>query len=258
MANETIISVNQVSRRFGKRYAVQDISFSVNRGEIIGFLGPNGAGKSTTMNMICGVMASSSGNITIAGHNIVDTPAQAKQYIGYLPERPPLYLDQTVDAYLDFCARLHQVPANNLVSAISGVKQRCGLSEVGHRLIGNLSRGYQQRTGIAQAIVHSPVVVILDEATAGLDPNQIVEIRTLIKELGQDHSVILSTHILSEVQGICDRVMIMHNGKLVLDTAAASIDNLEQTFIRLTATAQMPDQQPGFPFVKGGPDSGPM
>jgi len=242
MAKETIITVDHVSRHFGKYCAVQDISFSVNRGEIIGFLGPNGAGKSTTMNMICGVMASSSGSITIAGHDIVDAPAQAKQYIGYLPERPPLYPDQTVDAYLDYCARLRRVPANNLFSAISTIKQRCGLSKVGHRLIGNLSRGYQQRTGIAQAIVHSPAIVILDEATAGLDPNQIVEIRMLLKELGQDHSVILSTHILSEVQGICDRIIIMHNGKLVLDAAAGTIENLEQTFIRITASDQPTDK----------------
>ena len=139
--------------------------------------------------------------------------------------------------------RLRRIAKNKLASALTTIKQRCGLSEVGHRLIGNLSRGYQQRTGIAQAIIHSPAVVILDEATAGLDPNQIVEIRTLIKELGQDHSVILSTHILPEVQGICDRVMIMHNGRLVLDTPAESIDNLEQTFIRLTGAGQPGVQQ---------------
>lgn len=238
MNKETLISVDHVTRRFGKHCVVEDVSFSVKRGEIIGFLGPNGAGKSTTMNMICGVMASNSGNINIAGHDIVEAPAQAKQYIGYLPERPPLYPDLTVDAYLEYCARLRRVAGNKLAPAITDIKQRCGLTEVGHRLIGNLSRGFQQRTGIAQATIHSPAVIILDEATAGLDPNQIVEIRTLIKELGQDHSVILSTHILPEVQGICDRVIIMHNGKLVLDTTAAGIDDLEQTFIRLTGDGQ--------------------
>lgn len=238
MQNETLISVDRLTRRFGGHCAVNDISFSVGRGEIIGFLGPNGAGKSTTMNMVCGVLASNSGHINIAGHDIVDAPAQAKQYIGYLPEKPPLYFDQTVDAYLDYCARLRGLDKLDRESAISAIKKKCGLDKVGQRLIGNLSRGYQQRTGIAQAIIHSPAVVILDEPTVGLDPNQIVEIRTLIKELGPNRSVILSTHILSEVQGICDRVMILHNGNLVLDTPAAGIDDLEQTFIRLTGAVQ--------------------
>ena len=238
MENETLVSVDHVTRRFGRHCAVNDISFSVRRGEIIGFLGPNGAGKSTTMNMVCGVLASSSGSIIIAGHDIVDAPTQAKQYLGYLPEKPPLYPDHTVDVYLEYCARLHGMAKPERESAIAAIKQQCGLTEMGQRLIGNLSRGYQQRIGIAQAIIHSPAVVILDEPTAGLDPNQIVEIRTLIRDLGQDHSVILSTHILSEVQGVCDRVMILHNGDLVLDTPAAGIDDLEQTFIRLTGAGQ--------------------
>ena len=242
MDNETLVTVDHVTRRFGRHRAVNDISFSVKRGEIIGFLGPNGAGKSTTMNMVCGVLASSSGNINIAGHDIVEAPAQAKQYIGYLPEKPPLYPDHTVDVYLDYCARLRGLAKPERASAITAIKQQCGLDQVGQRLIGNLSRGYQQRTGIAQAIIHSPAVVILDEPTAGLDPNQIVEIRTLIRELGPNHSVILSTHILSEVQGICDRVIILHNGNLVLDTPATGIDDLEQTFIRLTGTGHPAEQ----------------
>lgn len=234
MVRETLITVDQVTRHFGKHCAVADISFTVERGEVLGFLGPNGAGKSTTMHMICGVLATSSGSISIAGYDIVETPIQAKQYIGYLPEQPPLYIDQTVDEYLDYCARLRRVPKQNLAAAISNIKQRCGLEQVGNRLIGNLSKGYQQRTGIAQAIIHSPAVVVLDEPTAGLDPNQIVEIRELIRELGQDHSVILSTHILPEVQSVCDRVVIINQGKLVLDKPTQEIANLEETFVQLT------------------------
>ena len=237
MAGETLISVDRVTRRFGARLAVAAISFTVARGEILGFLGPNGAGKSTTMNMLCGVMAMSSGNIRIAGHDIVDAPAQAKQYLGYLPEKPPLYPELTVNEYLAYCARLRRVPRRHLAAAINGSKQRCGLGEVGQRLLGNLSRGYQQRVGIAQALIHKPAVVILDEPTVGLDPNQIVEIRNLIRELGREQSVILSTHILSEVQGVCDRVVILHAGELVLDADIGAIDNLEQTFTRLTAGA---------------------
>lgn len=247
MQSETLITVDRVTRRFGRHCAVADISFSVRRGEIVGFLGPNGAGKSTTMNMICGVLACSSGNISIAGHDILEAPKQAKQYLGYLPEKPPLYPDLSVDAYLEYCARLHRVNKHQMSTVVHSIKQRCGLSDAGHRLIGNLSRGYQQRIGIAQAIMHTPAVVILDEPTAGLDPNQIVEIRGLIRELGQDHSVVLSTHILPEVQGICDRVMIMHHGKLVLDIPAADIDDLEQTFVQLTNGGQPDvgqDQEP--------------
>jgi len=235
MAGETLIRVDRVSRRFGARRAVDDVSFIVGRGEVLGLLGPNGAGKSTTMSMISGVMAMSKGSIQVAGHDIVVTPVQAKQYLGYLPEKPPLYPELTVDEYLAYCARLRNVPRPQVAAVIAGVKERCGLGEVGGRLLGNLSRGYQQRAGLAQALVHNPAVLILDEPTAGLDPNQIVEVRNLIRELGYERSVVLSTHILSEVQEVCGRVAILHQGKLVLDTSTGAIDNLEQTFSRLTA-----------------------
>ena len=217
MNEEILIKVEDVSRRFGERQAVDDISFTVRRGEVLGFLGPNGAGKTTTMQMICGILASSSGNISIAGHDIVNDAQQAKTHIGFLPETPPLYLDLTVEEYLYYCAQLRKIDKTNIELAIANAMARCGLDEVSQRLIKNLSKGYQQRVGIAQAIVHSPAVVILDEPTSGLDPNQIVEIRQLISELGDDHSVILSTHILSEVQGSCDRVLIINKGKLVMD-----------------------------------------
>lgn len=217
MPTETLITVDHISRYFGDHCAVSNISFTLQRGEVLGFLGPNGAGKTTTMNILCGVLAASSGKVSIAGYDIVEAPSQAKMHIGYLPERPPLYLDQTVDEYLLFCGRLRRISKAKLSGALLNSKQRCGLQDVGNRLIANLSKGYQQRIGIAQAIIHSPSLVVLDEPTVGLDPIQIVEIRELISELGEDHSVILSTHILPEAQSVCDRVLIIHEGKLVLD-----------------------------------------
>jgi len=222
---EILISVDHVSRYYGDDCAVNDVSFTVHRGEVLGFLGPNGAGKSTTMQMICGVLSASAGQITVAGHDMLDSPMRAKQHIGFLPEQPPLYQDLNVDEYLRYAARLRGIKKAELSKALTYSKQRCGLEESGKRLIKNLSKGYQQRVGIAQAIIHSPAVVILDEPTSGLDPNQILEIRELISELGNDHSVILSTHILPEVQSVCDRVLIIHQGKLVLDE---SLDKLQQ------------------------------
>ena len=244
MIQQNLISVDQASRWFGARCAVDSISFNIGRGEILGFLGPNGAGKSTTMQMICGVLAASSGTITVSGHDIVEAPKQAKRCIGYLPERPPLYLDLTVNEYLEYCAGLRQVPAAGRREAIAGAQQRCGLEQAGNRLIGNLSQGFRQRVGIAQAVLHAPDIVILDEPTVGLDPNQIIGIRDLIRDLGREHSVILSTHILSEVQGLCDRVIIINHGSLVLDASMASITDLEQTFVSLTTGAGIHGEQP--------------
>ncbi len=214
---QTLINVHNISRYYGDHCAIDDISFSVARGEVLGFLGPNGAGKSTTMQIICGVLAASEGKVTIADYDIVDDARLAKQHLGFLPERPPLYEDLCVNEYLRYCARIRQLPKNKLENALANSKERCGLQDHGGRLIANLSKGYQQRVGIAQSIIHSPAVVILDEPTSGLDPAQIIEIRELISELGADHSVILSTHILSEVQSNCDRVLIVNRGKLVLD-----------------------------------------
>jgi ABC-2 type transport system ATP-binding protein len=192
---------------------------------VVGFLGPNGAGKTTTMNVITGNLAPSAGSITIAGHDLLDDPKAAKGAIGYLPEQPPLYRELTVNEYLDFCAALNRLPRDQRRSAREAAKEKTGLTQVADRLIGNLSKGYQQRVGIAQAIIHMPPVVILDEPTTGLDPIQIREIRLLIRELGKEHSVILSTHILPEVQATCDQVQIINDGKLVLHD---SIDGLER------------------------------
>lgn len=216
MNNEALIRVEHVWRHYGPLCAVRDVSFEVRRGEVLGFLGPNGAGKSTIMQIISGNLAASRGRVWINGVDILDQPKQAKSALGFLPEQPPLYRELTVDEYLRYCARLHRIPRDQQRAALNTAKQRCGLGQVGQRLIGNLSKGYQQRVGIAQAIIHAPAVVILDEPTVGLDPIQIREIRALISELRDAHSVILSTHILPEVQAICDHVQIIHQGQLVL------------------------------------------
>jgi ABC-2 type transport system ATP-binding protein len=217
MDRETLITVNAISRYYGDLCAVNNVSFTVERGEVLGFLGPNGAGKSTTMQIISGVMTANSGSVNIAGFDIIDQPRAAKAQIGFLPEQPPLYVDLTVDEYLRYTAQLRGLGRDAVAPAVDQSKQRCGLENTGKRLIGNLSKGFQQRVGIAQAIIHAPAVIILDEPTAGLDPIQIREIRQLIKELGSEHSVILSTHILPEVQTVCNRVLIIHEGRLVLD-----------------------------------------
>lgn len=217
------ISARGLTRNFGSHTAVNNIDLQLRRGEVLGFLGPNGAGKTTTMRMLTGNLAPSAGMVTICGVDMLEQPVSAKARIGYLPETPPLYRELNVDEYLLLVAKLHRVPRPARRSAIDNVKQRCGLTEVSRKLIGALSKGFQQRVGIAQAIVHDPDVVILDEPTIGLDPNQIREIRSLIRELGGKHSVILSTHILPEVEAVCDRVQIMHNGNLVYGDTLKSL-----------------------------------
>ena len=215
MENKQLLSVKHLSRHYGALAAVNNISFHLNKGEVLGFLGPNGAGKSSTMQVITGNLAPSHGQINVCGFDLLDSAKQAKANIGYLPEHPPLYRELTVDEYLLFCAQLNRLEKSQQKIALQRAKERCGLTEVGKRLINNLSKGYQQRVGIAQAIIHSPEIVILDEPTVGLDPIQIREIRTLIRELAEDHGVILSTHILPEVQMTCDRVQIINRGQLV-------------------------------------------
>lgn len=238
MNADILINAHNVSRFYGSRCAVNDISFSIKRGEITGFLGPNGAGKSTLMQMLCGVLAASSGSIEIAGHDILEHPLPAKKALGYLPEQPPLYQDCSVDEYLFYCARLHGLRGTDVARAVLISKDRCGLADTGKRLIGNLSKGYQQRVGIAQAIIHNPPLIILDEPTSGLDPNQIIDIRELILGMKQDHCIILSTHILAEAESLCDRIMIIHEGRVRLDQTLAELisssGSLEKTFSKLT------------------------
>ncbi len=219
MEPTALIEVENLSRFYQNHRAINHLSFTLNAGEVLGFLGPNGAGKSTTMQIITGNLAPSEGQVSIKGFDILESPREAKQQIGYLPERPPVYRDATVDEYLRYCAQLRRINNSDITRAINAVKQSCGLEEVGHRLIGNLSKGFQQRVGIAQAIIHNPPVVLLDEPTVGLDPIQIREIRNLIKSLGEEHSVILSTHILSEVQATCDRVQIIREGELIYNAS---------------------------------------
>ena len=225
MSNEILIEVTHLSRHYGPIQAVSDISFNVRRGEVLGFLGPNGAGKSTTMQMLTGNLAPSHGAIRICDIDLLDQPKSAKAQIGYLPEQPPVYRELTVDEYLTFCARINRISKQQIPTALARAKARCGLNEVSGRLIGNLSKGFQQRVGIAQAIIHSPAIVVLDEPTVGLDPIQIREIRSLIRELSQEHGVILSTHILPEVQMTCDRVQIISRGHLVYSD---TMDKLNQ------------------------------
>ncbi len=224
MNNFTVEAI-ELTRLYGGREAVSNVNFTLSKGEVLGFLGPNGAGKSTTMKMLTGNLAPSHGSVKICGIDMIENPKEAKALIGYLPEMRPLYKELTVDEYLTMAARLHRVSAKNIKKAVENAKERCGLTHMSKRLIENLSNGYQQRVGIAQAIIHSPMVVILDEPTVGLDPIQIRDIRTLIREVGTDHSVIISTHILPEVEMVCDQVQIIDKGKLVFN---GSIDVLKR------------------------------
>ncbi len=223
--NNLTVEAIELTRLYGGREAVSNVSFSLNKGEVLGFLGPNGAGKSTTMKMLTGNLAPSSGSVKICGIDMIENPKEAKALIGYLPEMRPLYKELTVDEYLTMAARLHRVSAKHIKQAVEAAKERCGLGHMSKRLIENLSNGYQQRVGIAQAIIHRPMVVILDEPTVGLDPIQIRDIRALIREVGGEHSVIISTHILPEVEMVCDRVQIIDKGKLVFN---GSIDVLKR------------------------------
>jgi len=217
------LDARALSRSFAGRPVVRDVELKVRRGEVLGFLGPNGAGKTTTMQMLTGNLSPGAGSISICGIDLLEKPVEAKRHVGYLPETPPLYRELRVDEYLALAARLRRIPKKDVPRAVTAAKERCGLGTVGRQLIGTLSKGYQQRVGIAQAIVHEPDLIILDEPTVGLDPNQIREIRSLIRELGQGRSVILSTHILPEVETVCDRVHIMHEGTLVYSSSIADL-----------------------------------
>ena len=228
MINNLTVEASELTRLYGGREAVSNVSFNLKQGEVLGFLGPNGAGKSTTMKMLTGNLAPSAGSVKICGIDMIENPKEAKALIGYLPEMRPLYKEFTVDEYLTIAARLHRVTGKNIKKAVENAKERCGLGHMSKRLIENLSNGYQQRVGIAQAIIHNPMVVILDEPTVGLDPIQIRDIRALIREIGGEHSVILSTHILPEVEMVCDHVQIIDKGKLVFN---GGIDVLKRSRI---------------------------
>lgn len=232
-----MIEVRNLTKKYGDHEAVSDISFTVEEGHIYGFLGPNGAGKSTTMNIITGYMAATSGDVIINGHDILKEPRAAKSCIGYLPEVPPVYQDLTVREYLEFAAEIKGMKKQAKKDAVAEAIKTAMLEEVEQRLIKNLSKGYKQRVGLAQAIIGLPEVLILDEPTSGLDPKQIMEMRDLIKRLGDDHTVILSSHILSEVSAICDHVIMISGGKIVANDsleALTSEKSLEEVFLELT------------------------
>ena len=222
----TVIEVKNLTKRYGDHTAVDHLSFQVEEGQIYGFLGPNGAGKSTTMNMITGYIASTEGTVVINGHDILEEPEEAKKDIGYLPEQPPLYMDMTVIEYLRLAAELKKVPKKDRENMIADIMDTVQLTHMKDRLIKNLSKGYKQRTGLAQALMGYPEVIILDEPTVGLDPKQIIEIRDLIKSLSKKHTVILSSHILSEVSAVCDYVMIISHGHLVASDTPENLAKL--------------------------------
>ncbi|WP_284450672.1 ABC transporter ATP-binding protein [Methylophaga thalassica] len=238
-----LLEAKELSRFFGDTAAVNNVSFNIKQGEVLGFLGPNGAGKSTTMRMLTGNLAPDNGQIIINGIDLLDNPKQAKACIGYLPETPPLYKEHTVTEFLQFCARLNGIAKKQQKTAVDSVIERCGLADVSKRLIANLSKGFQQRVGIAQAIIHSPAVVILDEPTSGLDPIQIREIRQLIRDIANEHSVILSTHILPEVQMLCDRVQIISKGQLLFNDSLQKLTEQMQSTAIVVGFSQSIGQQ---------------
>ena len=215
--SDLMIEVEDLTKNYGYTRAVNQVSFSVRRGEVLGFLGPNGAGKSTTMKMLTCYLAPSAGRAVVAGHDVFDDSLNVRKHVGYLPEDTPIYRDMTVVEFLQFAAAMRGMDPAKIDGRIKEIGVRCGLSDVAGKLVGELSKGFRQRVGLAQAILHDPDIVILDEPTSGLDPNQIVEIRSLIKEIGREKTVILSTHILPEVQATCSRVLIISGGKLVAD-----------------------------------------
>ena len=222
-----MIEVRNLTKKYGDHFAVQDISFSLEKGKIYGLLGPNGAGKSTTMNIMTGYIAATSGEVIIEGHDIFKEAEEAKKHIGYLPEIPPLYMDMTVWEYLFTVADLKGVPKSERKSMIGDVMEKVMITNMKDRLIKNLSKGYKQRVGIAQTLIGNPDIIILDEPTVGLDPKQIIEVRTLIKQLGENHTVLISSHILSEIGAVCDHVVIINKGHLVVSD---STENLEKLF----------------------------
>jgi len=232
-----MIQVQNLTKRYGNLVAIDNVSFRVGHGEILGFLGPNGAGKTTTMRIISGYMPPTDGTVRVGDFDVLEDPIKAKRQIGYLPENPPLYNDMTVQGYLDFVADIKNVSGKNKKAKIDLAMERCGITDVRKRLIGNLSKGYRQRIGIAQAIVHDPAVLVLDEPTIGLDPKQIIEIRYLIKSLAGDRTVILSTHLLPEVTMTCTRVVIINEGKIVLEesleTLSQRVNGAQMLFLKL-------------------------
>ena len=243
-----MIEVQHLTKRYGDLTAVSNISFRVDSGQILGFLGPNGSGKTTTMRVITGFMPATSGTVKVDGFDIFSDSFEARKRIGYLPETPPLYTDMTVTSYLRFVARIKGLSKAEIPDALDRALSRCGLTDVADRLTGQLSKGFRQRVGLAQAIIHNPAVLILDEPTVGLDPQQIIEIRSLIKELAGSHTVVLSTHILPEVAQVCEKVVIIRSGQVVLEDTMTNLtqgQSLEDVFLRAISQEDTQAQQVG-------------
>lgn len=238
--NQSIIKLEHLSHKYNTSWAIRDINMEINQVGIVGLLGSNGAGKSTTMNILCGSLNQTEGNVYINGINFREDPMRAKMEIGFLPQNPPLYLDLTVDEYLRYCAGLRHMSGSAMRSAVGEAKERCGVAHFSSRLLKNLSGGYRQRVGIAQAIVHQPNVLVLDEPTNGLDPNQIIEVRSLIKEIAKDRVVIFSSHVLSEVQLLCRDIKMIENGRIVFSDTMDAFNNYVEPHSMLVKFANMP------------------
>jgi ABC-2 type transport system ATP-binding protein len=238
---EILARATDLSRRFGRQMALDGIDLELRRGEVLGLLGPNGAGKTTCLRLLSGTLAPSRGRVQILDADLSREPIQAKRLIGYLPERPPLYPELRVDEYLHHCARLRRIAHADVSNAVRRAKARCGLGTVGRHLIATLSKGFRQRVGLAQAILHRPRVLILDEPTEGLDPLQIRDVRVLIRELARDCGIILSSHLLSEIQAVCDRVVVLHRGRLVCEKPVGAARNTRLWRVRLARTGAAPD-----------------
>lgn len=237
-----IVQLKNLSHKYSTSWAIRDINMEVNQAGIVGLLGSNGAGKSTTMNILCGALNQTEGDVYISGISMRDSPEEAKRHIGFLPQNPPLYMDLTVDEYLDYCATLRWIPSSNMKAFIKEAKERCGIDHYSKRLIRNLSGGYRQRVGIAQAIVHKPKVVVLDEPTNGLDPNQIIEVRSLIKEIARERVVIFSSHILSEVQILCRDIVMIESGKIVFADTMDAFNNYVEPHSMLVRMENPPSE----------------
>ncbi|QEC45755.1 ABC transporter ATP-binding protein [Pseudobacter ginsenosidimutans] len=258
--NGPIVKIEKLSHRYTVQWAIRDIDFEIPKNGIYGLLGSNGAGKSTTMNIMCGVLKQTEGDVFIKGISMRNNPVAAKRHIGFLPQKPPLNADLTVEEFLRYSGRLRFIPARELNKAVDSVLDRCAIAHFRRRLIGNLSGGYQQRVGIAQAIIHNPDFVVLDEPTNGLDPNQIIEIRKLVKEIAEDRTVILSTHILSEVQATCDYIRMIEQGRMVFAGTVEDFDNYIVPNTLIVSLTAMPSVEelgniPGVAGVEslGGP-----
>jgi ABC-2 type transport system ATP-binding protein len=241
--NQPIVKIERLSHKYSTSWAIRDINIEIDHSGIIGLLGSNGAGKSTTMNILCGCLNQTEGQVYVGGIDMRQNPEEAKQLIGFLPQNPPLYMDLTVDEYLTYCAHLRKMAKQDIGPALETAKERCGISHFSNRLIRNLSGGYRQRVGIAQAIIHRPKLVVLDEPTNGLDPNQIIEVRALIKEIATDRVVIFSSHILSEVQLLCKEIKMIDNGRIVFADTMDAFNNYLEPHSMLTYMDNPPEEQ---------------